>query len=159
MSEKQGCCCGEQGKSEDQHASSGGPMAMGMGMANKMMAQMGQGGSPMEMMRKMMKEMGGGEGQPPMDNMMGMCMGMCSEMLNAIRETNALAVHGTPELQHAFAEWLHGTEERALKLIAAGQSDQAGLATALKLSDASVRYVLNRLAESGKIMLSAKANS
>ncbi len=58
MSDKQSCG-GEHGKSEDQHASPGSPMATGMGMARKMMAQIGQGGSPMEMMQRMMKEMAG----------------------------------------------------------------------------------------------------
>ena len=136
----------------------GGPMEMGMGMAKKMMAQMGKGGpNPMAMMQKMMSQMAeGGQTPPPM---MQMCMGMCAEMLNAIRETNALATHATPELQSAFAEWLKGAEEQALKLIAAGQSDPAALASALKLSKASVRYVLYRLAESGKITLSAKPSS
>lgn len=72
----------------------GGPMAMGMGKA-KMMSQMGQGGSPMEMMQKMMAQMGEGGKPPSMDKMMGMCMGMCGEMLTAIRQTNALTVHVT----------------------------------------------------------------
>jgi hypothetical protein len=33
---------------------------------------------------------------------MGMCMGMCAEVLTAIRQTNALAVHTTPELQQVL---------------------------------------------------------
>jgi hypothetical protein len=60
-----------------------GPMAMGMSMARKMVSQMVQGGSPMEMMAQMSE---GGK-SPSMDKMMGMCMGMCSEMLNAIHQT------------------------------------------------------------------------
>lgn len=55
----------------------GGPMAMGIAMAKKMMAPDGQGGSPMEMMQKMTAQMSG-DGKPPMEKMMG----MCSEMLN-----------------------------------------------------------------------------
>ena len=132
-------------------------MAMGMGMAKKMMSQMGQGGSPMEMMQKMMAQMGQGDGKPPMEKMMGMCMGMCGEMLSAIQKTNALAVSATPELQHVFTEWLKATEEEAMKLIASGTVDNAALASALKLSEESARYVLTRLAESGKITLAAKA--
>jgi hypothetical protein len=42
----------------DEKGSQGSPMQMGMAMANKMMAQMGQGGSPFEMMQKMMAQMG-----------------------------------------------------------------------------------------------------
>ena len=98
------------------------PMAMGMGMAKKMMAQMGQGGSPFEMMQKMMGQMHEAGKPPPMERMMGLCMGMCSEMLNAIRQTNALAVHGTPELQNAFGEWLEQLEGKTEALVAAARS-------------------------------------
>jgi len=132
-------------------------MAMGMGMAKKMMSQMGQGGSPFEMVQKMMAQMAQGDGKPPMEKMMGMCMGMCGEMLSAIKTTNALAVFTTPELQHAFGEWLTHTQDEALKLIAKGTFDEAALASALKLSEESTRYVLARLAESGKITLTATA--
>lgn len=60
-------------------------MAMGMGMAKKMMAQMGHGGSPFEMMQKMMAQMSEAGKPPPMDKMMG----MCSEMLNASTDGGA----------------------------------------------------------------------
>ncbi len=121
-----------------------GPMAMGMNMAKKMMSQMGQGGSPFEMVQKMMAQMSTSEGKPPMEKMMGMCMGMCGEMLSAIRATNALAVSTTPELQNAFAEWLKDTEEEALKLIANGTTDSTALAGALKLSEASTQVAKSR---------------
>lgn len=117
------------------------PMAMGMGTARKMMSQMAQGGSPFEMMQKMM----------------GMCVGMCAEILSAIQKTSALAVSATPELQHAFGEWLKLTEDEAMKLIASGTADTTALANALKISEASARYALNRLAESGKITITATA--
>ncbi len=84
---------------------------------------------------------------------MGMCMGMCSEMLNAIRETNALAVHATPELRSAFAEWLSGVEAKALAAMKEGEKDAASLGAALGLSEESARYVLTRLAAAGKIAL------
>ncbi len=146
---------GSQGKGTGGESN---PMAMGMAMAKKMMDQMGPGG-PMEMMQKMMAQMGQGEGKPPMEKMMGMCMGMCGEMLSAIRAINALAVSVTPELQNAFTEWLKGTEEAALKLIANGTTDSTALARALRLSEASTRYVLSHLAEGGKITLTAKAKA
>jgi hypothetical protein len=126
-------------------------MAMGMGMAKKMMAQMGAGGSPMEMMQKMMGKMTEGGGKPPMEKMMG----MCAEMLCAIKQTNALAVQATPEFQEIFSEWLKVTEDKVLDLITKNTTDAAAIAAALKLSEASVRYVLIRLAEAGKITLSA----
>ena len=131
-----------------------GPMAMGMGMAKKMMAQMGQG-SPMEMMQKMMAQMKQGEGKPPMEKMMGMCMGMCAEMLTTIRNTTALAVSATPELQDAFSDWLKRTEDEALNFIGDGAKDTAALADALEITEASARYVVRRLAEQGKIKLTA----
>jgi len=103
-----------------------------------------------------MAQMKQGEGKPPMEKMMGMCMGMCGEMLLAVRNTAALAASATPELQHAFGEWLKSTEDETVKLIANGTTDTGALASALKISEATVRYVLNRLAEQGKISLSAK---
>ena len=53
--------------------SGGSPMAMGMGMAKRMMAQMGQGGSPFEMMQKMMAQMRSGQGKPPMEPLTSVC--------------------------------------------------------------------------------------
>ena len=137
----------------------GSPMEMGMTMAKKMMAQMGQGGSPFEMVQKMMAQMGQADGKPPMEKMMGMCMGMCGEMLSAIRATNALAVAATPELQKAFTDWLKVTEGETKKLIADGTTDTAALAGALKLTEESTRYILMRLADKGEINLAAKAKS
>jgi hypothetical protein len=134
----------------------GGPMAMGMAMAEKMMGQMGAGGSPMEMMQKMMAQMGEGGKPPSMDKMMGMCMGMCSEMLNAIRQTNALAVHATPDLQHAFADWLQELESKALAAIGEGEKDAAALAAALKIGEDSSRYILTRLAAREAVTLTCK---
>jgi hypothetical protein len=135
------------------------PMAMGMGMAKKMMAQMGQGGSPFEMMQKMMAQMHEVGKPPAMDKMMGMCMGMCSEMLNAIRQTNALAVHSTPELQNAFGEWLEQLEGKAEALVAQGSVESTALAEALKITEASANYLLARLAQSGKVALVARSKS
>lgn len=136
----------------------GGPAGtMGMDMAKKMVSQMGPGGSPFEMMQKMMAQMGHAEGKPPMEKMMGMCMGMCAEMISAIRNTNALAVSVTPELQRAFSDWLKDAEAEALKLISNGTTETAALATALKLEEDSVRYILTRLAEKGEITLAATA--
>jgi hypothetical protein len=49
------------------------------------------------MMQKMMGQMAkGGQAPPPM---MQMCMGMCSEMLTAIKRTTDMAAFATPELQ------------------------------------------------------------
>ena len=63
----------------------------------------------------------------------------------------------TSELQHAFGEWLKLTEGEAMKLIVNGTTDTAALASSLKLSEESTRYVLTRLAESGRITLAVKA--
>lgn len=144
-----GNCCGPA-KSESAEST---PMAMGMGMAKKMMSQMG--GSPMEMMQKMMAQMSAAEGKPPMEKMMGMCMGMCGEMLSAIRNTTALAVSATPELQRVFEEWLQTAEAKTMELIREGTTDTAALANALKVREESARYILGRLAEQGKIKLYA----
>ena len=145
-----------ESESAAKETSGGGPMAMGMEMAKKMMAQMGQGGSPMEMMQKMMAQMRTGDGKPPMEQMMGMCMGMCSEMLNAIRQTNALAVFATPELQHIFTVWLDQYEEKVAAALADGDKDTAALAAVVSLGEDSVRYLVVRLAAAGKIDLTAR---
>lgn len=134
-----------------QRESAESPMAMGM--AKKMMEQMGQGGGPMEMMQKMMAQMSQGDGKLAMEKMMGMCMSMCSEMMTSIRQTNALAVHATPELQQAFGEWLKRHEDKALELLARGAVDASDVAQSLKITEESALYLLNRLATSGKITL------
>lgn len=132
-----------------------GPMAMGIEMAKKMMAQMGAGSpNPMAMMQKMMKRMSE-EGQSP-PPMMQMCMGMCAEMLTAIKRTTDMASFATPELQALFTEWLETMEERALGHIRdKDEADQQSLAEALKISEDSAAYVLAHLARRGKITLRA----
>lgn len=150
----------DEAKSQSKnHEDASGPMATGMNMAKKMMSQMGHGGSPFEMMQKMMSQMGHGEGKPPMEKMMGMCMGMCSEMLNAIRQTNALAVHATPELQKIFSDWMKRLEAKAVEIVAKGESDSATLAAALDVSEDTANYILGRLAAAGKVTLAAKAKA
>lgn len=63
-----------------------GPTAMGVEMAQKMMAQMGAGSpDPMVRVRKMMKRMSEEGLSPP--PMMQMCVGVCAEMLTAIKRT------------------------------------------------------------------------
>ena len=60
------------------------------------------------------EKQGSGTGAGPTEGTpMAMGMAMCSEMLNTIRQTNALAVFTTPELQHIVAEWLKGLEVKA----------------------------------------------
>ena len=98
-------------------------------------------------------QMGASEGKPPMEKMMGMCMGMWSEILAAIRETNAQAVHATPELRAAFTEWLAAVEEKALAALQEGDKDAAALGAALGTSEESARYVLMQLAARGRITL------
>jgi hypothetical protein len=128
-------------------------MAMGIAMAKRMM---GGRGRPMEMMQKMMAQMGEGGGAPQMPQMMQMCMGMCSEMLSAIRETTAMAAFATPELRLAFGEWLSALETRAEAALAEGEKDTVALATALGVDEDSARYVLGRLAADGKVTLIAR---
>jgi len=142
---------------EDKGQGSGGPMEMGMGMAKKMMAQMGKGGpNPMAMMQKMMGQMAeGGQAPPPM---MQMCMGMCSEMLTAIKRSTEMAAFASPELHGLFAEWLGATEDQAIRhLQENGATDLAGLAEALGIGEESAAYLLANLAKQGKITLRAEA--
>lgn len=82
-------------------------------------------------------------------------MGLCAEMISSVRQTNALAVYATPGLQQAFREWLAELEVKALGILANG-ADTAKLAQSLKMTEESALYLLNRLATSGKITLTAK---
>src|SRR5690349_18316055 len=105
-------CCTVSDKPEEESGNAA-PM---MEMMKKMMAQMGQG-DPMAMMKKMMAEMGKGESGMPMEKMMGMCMGMCGEMLSSMKETISLAAFATPELRNLFTGWLATLEGQAVELI------------------------------------------
>ena len=130
------------------------PMNRGMGMMNKMMSQMGKGGfNPMEMMQKMMSGMGEGQQQgEAMPPMMQMCMGMCSEMLTAMKRTTDMAAFATPELHPLFTEWLGNLESEALRLIKEnGEMDAAAIGEALKISEASASLLIARLAGEGKL--------
>jgi hypothetical protein len=62
----------------------------------------------------------------------------------------------TPEIQQVFAEWLNQLEDKATGLLVEGDRDAAALARALGVSEDSARYVLARLAASGKIALSGR---
>jgi hypothetical protein len=103
----------------------------------------------MAIAKKMMGRMGGLASNSPMAKMMG----MCAEMLTTIRQTNALAVFATPELQRIFAEWLNQLQDKTTALLNQGNKDAATLASSLGVSEESARYVLAQLAASGKIAL------
>ena len=144
----------KRSKVKPQGTGESGPMPMSM--AKKMMGQRAPGrGGPPEMMHKMMAQMSQGGENSPMEKMMG----MCSEMLKAIRETNALAVHVTPELDQIFTGWLEGLEAKAGEMIAKGETDGAALASALGVTEASANYLLYRLATAGQVTLRAKART
>src|SRR5215831_11755965 len=89
------------------------------------------------------------------EKMAGMCMAMLAETLEAIKQTNALAVHATPELQHAFGEWLKTTEDMVMDLVGKGVTESAELGRSVGLSERSVHYILTRLAARGSVRLSA----
>ena len=130
------------------------PMEMGMGMAKKMMGQMGGGGSgPMKkgmgMTKKMMAsesaEKGSDSGPNPM-------MQMCKEMLGTIKKTTDMAALATPELHRLFAEWLDVLENEALRhLQEGGETDAAGLAKALNISAESAAYLMAHMINRGKV--------
>jgi hypothetical protein len=130
------------------------PMEMGMGMAKKMMGQMGQGGpSPMEMMQKMMKQMGkGDEGSAQMPPMMQMCMGMCAEMLTTMKQTTDMAAFATPELRLLFTDWLAALEDEAIRqLQKSGDMDDSEFAQALNISNESAAYLITQLIQKNKV--------
>ncbi|MDA8253043.1 MAG: hypothetical protein M0Z28_28285 [Rhodospirillales bacterium] len=126
-------------------------MAMGMAMGKKMM---GQGRGPMAMRQRMMAPTGSSEEAPQMP--MQTMMGMCSDMLGVMAQTATMAAFATPELQQAFGAWLKDLEGKAEAAVAEGEKDEAELATALGIDADSARYVLGRLAASGKVTLVAR---
>lgn len=151
------------GESQPEQGGAANPMMMGMGMMKKMMSKMGQGGEgPMAMMQKMMGQMGSqkeGEAGNSMQNMMGMCMGMHSEMLAAVHKTASMAAFATPELHMLFGEWMESLEREALTAMAdKGQMDVATLAAALKISEESAIHLVSHLASKGKAVLSVGAS-
>lgn len=133
-------CCNQddqQKRITERGAAEKGPMAMGMTMAKKMMGQMGQGGGPPEMQHMMQ-------------------MGMCSEMLDAIRQTTGMAAFATPALQQAFSAWLKDLEDKAEAAVAESEKDVTTLAAALGIDEETTRYVIGRLAANGKVTLVAR---
>ena len=153
----------ESSESQSAQGSGSNPMMMGMGMMKKMMSKMGQGGEgPMAMMQKMMGQMEsqqGGEAGNSMLNMMGMCMGMHTEMLAAVHKTASMAAFATPELHMLFGEWMESLEREALTAMAdKDQMDVATLAATLKISEDSAIYLIAYLASKGKAVLSIRAS-
>lgn len=143
-------------KDDTEQGSSMGPMNMGMEMAKKMMDQMGQGGlGPMAMMQKMMAQMSKRqEGTQPMPPMMQMCMGMCAEMLTAVKRTTDLAALATPELHTLFSEWLDTKNQEVLTAIDnSGLHDLNEISKRLDLTTESTAYLLARMATTGKLVL------
>ena len=135
-----------------------GPMGTGMGMAKKMMSQMGGDGSgPMKkglgLAKKMMGPKSGDEGEEKTGDSGGNpMMKMCKKMLGTIKQTSDLAVFATPELHGLFAEWLEILENDAVEKSSSGDNVTiAGLADALKISEESVSFLISRLIKSGKI--------
>lgn len=72
-------------------------------MAKKMMSWVG---NPMEMMQKMTAPMGQSGRLRQMQQVMQMCLVVCSEMLNAIRQTTGMAAFARPVLPRPFDAWL-----------------------------------------------------
>ena len=153
------------GESQPEQGGAANPMMMGMGMMKKMMAKMGSGGeNPMAMMQEMMGQMEGKQGSSeaanPMQNMMGMCMSMQADMLNAMHKTTTMAAFATPELHALFATWMESLESEALAaLTQQGEVDTAALASQLKISEASAIHLVAQLATQGKVHLRAQRSA
>ena len=153
---------GSEPQGEAEHGGAGFNPMMMMGVMKKMMAQMGASGEgPMAVMQKMMADMGqGSEVGGPMQNMMGMCMGMCAEMLTAVHKTASMAAFATPELQSLFSEWMQGLERGALSAIKdKGEMDAATLAAALKITQASAIYLIAHIASKGKAVSTVRTST
>ena len=105
--------------------------------------------NPMNMMKNMMA----GGGGPPME----MCMKMCKEMTQAIKQTNEIAAYATPELRGLFESWLEEVEKEAIKFIDEQDTVSVSeLAEKLGISTESAIFMMTRLAKLGKVDASVK---
>jgi hypothetical protein len=85
-------------------------------------------------------------------------VGMCAEMLTAIKRTSEMAAFASPELHGLFAEWLGTMEDQAIRhLQEKGATDLTDLAEALGIGEESTTYLLAHLAKHGKVCLRAEA--
>ncbi|WP_233444805.1 cyclic nucleotide-binding domain-containing protein [Acidithiobacillus caldus] len=144
-------------KGNSAKSGSGKPMEMGMGMMKKNdgARRWGSYGDDAEDDEPARGRRGGGN---PMQKMMGSCMAMCSEMLETMQRTTALAAYAQPELYQLFEEWLAAREDEVFHRIEqAGSQDPDALAEMLSLSSASVMVLLARLQNQGKIHLKAES--
>jgi hypothetical protein len=122
-----------------------------------------------ELMPKMMKEMMGGGS--PMARMMGMMMGgpkaseakgfkpweMCEKMMSSIEQSSEISTFATPEVRELFGEWARKINDEILEYLAKNPSADAGAITeSLKISKNSTIYFLEKLAQDGKVNLTAK---
>jgi hypothetical protein len=115
------------------------------------------------MMPKMMEGMMGGQGQHPMMGMMMGMMGkkgknhkmpwdMCQEMMTGFQETASTAKFATPELRGLFNEWCEQVESEIIEYVEKeGKINVTDLSATLKLTEESIKYLLNRLASKGLI--------
>jgi hypothetical protein len=120
------------------------------GMMPKMMEQM-MGNNPMMGMMSMMmgkkansNEKSGENSKMPWD--------MCGEMMTGMKETASSAKFATPELRGLFDDWCQQIEKEILDLVKEKKSININeLAEKFNLSEESIRFLLNRLANKNLI--------
>jgi hypothetical protein len=120
------------------------------GMMPKMMGQM-MGNNPMMGMMSMMmgkkansNEKSGENSKMPWD--------MCGEMMTGMKETASSAKFATPELRGLFDDWCLQIEKEILDLVKEKKSININeLAEKFNLSEESIRFLLNRLANKNLI--------
>ena len=120
------------------------------GMMPKMMGQM-MGDNPMAGMMSMM--MGKKANSPEKgDKTSKMPWDMCCEMMSGMKETANTAKFATSELRGLFDDWCQQIEKELLDLIKEKKSIKIDeLAEKFSLSEESIKYLLNRLANKNLI--------
>ncbi len=119
------------------------------GMMPKMMQQM-MGNNPMMGMMSMM--MGSGKNSKGMTEEGKMPWDMCREMMSGIKETANTARFATSELRGLFDEWCQQIETEILAFIKERKTiDVAELSSKFSLSEESIKYLLNKLANKNLI--------
>lgn len=98
---------------------------------------------PREMMKGMM-----GEGFNPME--------MCGCMIGSITKSAEMATYATPELRTLFEEWLGQLDVEVLEFLKGRETaSPEDVADHFKLSKESAVFLLSKLAQEGKVRLSA----
>lgn len=81
-------------------------------------------------------------------------MDCCKKMMSTMSQIGEIAAFATPEVRHAFEEWVQQLDDEILcHMKETGSSDPDQIAAHFGLSRNSVDYFLSRLAQKGRLSI------